>query len=208
MIQKLVWNPEQCFFGTIDEHAAMLSASSNSALFDIAQPYVADGAGALVMSGVPSLDDVPSQNDRDIPGTLRSVMATRSPCDLHRQLGGTWSIADYRDETVTAFSDFSGFSAIFYAERDGMIAISNKAGLLRPFANRHALLGTSDINKRALSWVPATTMIQGHETAYAGVKKVPPGHFCRIDRSGLRILRHKTTFFDPIDIGGDENLVR
>ena len=158
IVQKLIWNPEQCFFGALDDHAALLSASSNGALFNIDQPHLVDADGALVMTGLPSLNDFSCEADCDIAGALRSILATHDPCDVHRRLGSTWSIADYRNQTLTAFSDFSGYNAIFYAETDDVIALSNKAGLLRPFAKKHNLFGPGDINARALSWVPATTI--------------------------------------------------
>jgi len=199
---SLIWNPEDCHVGSIDEHALLFAASSNSKLFKIDRPYSVDGNSGLVFAGLPTLEELSSSNDRDIAAVLKTSLRKSDQCELHQKLGGTWSIAEYGNKKITAFSDFSGFNSVFYTKGNGIVAISNKAGLLRPIADRSKQIFTGQLDPIALSWLPGTTMIQGHATAYSGVKKVPPGYYCTIDKKGLRISRHATTYFDPIDLEG------
>jgi asparagine synthase (glutamine-hydrolysing) len=102
-------------------------------------------------------------------------------------LSGTfaWAVWDGRQDSLFAARDQVGIWPLFYAEVDDQLILSSSLeGLL-------VEKGVSnDVNRAALADHLCYRWPDAGETYYEAVRRVPPGHALRQDRSGLHVYRY------------------
>ena len=107
--------------------------------------------------------------------------------DAAEHLSGTfaWAVWDGRQEKLFAVRDQVGAWPLFYAEREGGLVLSSSLD---------ALLGepgvSRELNRAALADHLCNRWPDPGETYYEAVRRVPPGHALRQDRSGVGVYRY------------------
>ena len=201
IVPRLTWKPEQVFSTALNHEIYALSFASNCELLGYTSPVNCTPDGITMVSGLPSLERFTDRPRCDVPGAVNRILKESSESDFYLQAGGAWSILNVQQDQITAFSDFSGYHSLFYADTPNYISIGNKSGLVAGVAAS----GSSfpEANLSALSWVYSTTMVQGHEATFKAVQKVKPGSIFRYSvRSGhLEIKPFKTNFYTPLKTG-------
>jgi asparagine synthase (glutamine-hydrolysing) len=107
--------------------------------------------------------------------------------DAVGRLSGTfaWAVWDSSESKLLAARDQVGAWPLFYAEHNGGLVLSaSLEGLLaQPGVSR-------ELNRAALADHLCNRWPDAGETYYQAVRRVPPGHALRLDRSGSRVYRY------------------
>jgi asparagine synthetase B (glutamine-hydrolysing) len=94
-------------------------------------------------------------------------------------------VADRARGSLLAIRDRTGVYPLFYAEERGELVLSTSAQALA------ALPGVSgEINVGAIAEYLGNRWSRNEETYYAAIRRVPPGHFLRVEGSSRRAERY------------------
>lgn len=123
---------------------------------------------------------------------LLRLFALEGPAMLDR-LNGMFALAiwDDRDRRLFLARDRLGVKPLYYLERDGGLAFASEVKPLLPLLERVELDPTALADYLTFLWVPDP------KTAFAGVFKLPPGHFAWFDRNGLAVSQYWNLAFEP-----------
>ncbi len=160
------------------------------------RPFAAGDDAFAVISGVPTLDAVPG-SEGTLPERMAACARQHGAQHVFANVGGTFSLGILSPEGASAFADFSGYSSCFYLDTADFFAVGNLPGLVggfRPgFPDRH------DVDISTLCWVPATTMVIGDRTPFAGVRRLRTGQRIQValDRRRGAVGRPKVTPLAP-----------
>lgn len=198
VIPRLIWKPEHVFSAALNHQIYAFSFASNCELLGYSSPVNQTSDGMTLVSGLPRLEQYSCSPTCDIPGAVNECLKAGSELDFYLKAGGVWSVMNIQGDQIAAFSDFSGYHSLFYADTADYFVISNKSALVAAIAAP----GSSfpEANYAALSWVYSTTMIQGQAAAFKSVKKIEPGSFLRysVRSDQIDVRPFKTNFYTPL----------
>lgn len=190
--------PDEVAAHEIDERTFVVSCSANCQTFGYQHPYRFTKGEATLVEGLPSLERFNVKPASDIPENVSDILKKYSIEDVYQKLGGVWSIGSVdHNSSILVFSNFCGYTSCYYYVNDDIVVVGNNAkfiSLLRTGSNRDA------VNWKSLSWIASTTMMWGHETAFSGVKKIPPGDYFVLEKDSMspKIRSFATNYFSPL----------
>jgi hypothetical protein len=117
--------------------------------------------------------------------------------EFYSHAKGTFAIARMnRKGQITAFSDFTGHTPLYFYEDDKVIAISNRQSLI---ANCVSEQIKPEYDLQSLSWILGHSNIFGINMPFKGVKLVDPGMWLNISADGeLQFQSFERQFYLPI----------
>lgn len=190
--------PDEVAALEIDENTFVVSCSANCQTFGYQRPYSFRQGEATLVEGLPSLERFNVEPSSDIPESVSDILSKNSIQDVYQKLGGAWSIGKIdNNKTIHVFSNFCGYTACYYYANEDIVVVGNNArlvSLLRTGGD------TDAVNWKSLSWLVSTTMMWGHETAFSGVKKIPPGDYFTLEKDSIypKIRSFSTNYFSPL----------
>lgn len=95
------------------------------------------------------------------------------------------SIYDQRDNSLLIARDRLGVKPLFWFERDGLVAWASEIKALRCLPEFDTRL-----SPEGLSTLLGLMYIPDPWTVYAGVSKLPPGHYIRVTRTGVSVVQY------------------
>ncbi|MEQ4204238.1 hypothetical protein [Actinopolymorpha sp. B9G3] len=131
-----------------------------------------DGNGVLLYDGTP-LMPAPARSGR-WAAALRTHLSSMKTEEVFRRVRGTYNLTYVDGESFTAFSDYAGYTPLFFLDDDDVCAVSNRQLLLARVARCQDNIA---FNYAALSWLPGQANIIGADTVFAGVKLLQPGTY-------------------------------
>src|SRR5262249_49249092 len=134
-----------------------------------------------------------TRSDSEIALHLYEELGTQC---LHRLRGEfAFVLWDEGNQTLFAARDRFGIKPLYYAQRDGVLAIASEAKALSAagFPARWSPAG----------FVQATTLLvpEQDSSLFDGVEQVPPGHYMLATAGGVRIVRYWDFDYPPADAG-------
>src|SRR5262245_42786477 len=134
-----------------------------------------------------------TRSDSEIALHLYEELGTQC---LHRLRGEfAFVLWDEGNQTLFAARDRFGIKPIYYAQRDGVLALASEAKALfaAGFPARWSPAG----------FVQATTLLvpEQDSSLFDGVEQVPPGHYMLATAGGVRIVRYWDFDYPPADAG-------
>lgn len=217
LARHLYYKPDHAHF---HRHRAgrawTLCISANTEAWATEVPFVLSGDSFAAVAGVPTLDRL-KRSGASLPETVSACVRDHGAQYVFENVGGTFSVGmlDSGPEGVTgvtAFSDFSGYHSCFWLSSDDFFAVGNLPGLVgafrRGFPERH------EVDTGTLSWVPATSMVVGDRTAFAGVRRLRAGHRIKATLAGgarrgtadVDLAPFDTTHFAPTGPGSFDSI--
>lgn len=190
--------PDEVAACEIDENTFVVSCSANCQTFGYQRPYSFTKGEATLVEGLPSLERFNVKPSSDIPESVSDILSKHSIQDVYQKLGGAWSIGKVdNNRTIHVFSNFCGYTACYYYANNDIVVVGNNArliSLLRTGGDKNA------VNWKSLSWIASTTMMWGHETAFSGVRKIPPGDYFALEKDSMspKIRSFSTNYFSPL----------
>lgn len=174
----LFYRPDNALLHRFEQGCYAMSVSAGTDVWRLDPPFALSADGFLAVSGVPTLEAVKGAND-SIPATLRRVIHRHGPDRVYQTVGGSFSVGCLdvlraRRLRVQAFSDFSGYSSVFYLDSPDYFAVGNRASFVGALAGEGP--DGSNVDADVLSWLPGTTMIMGTKTAFRGVSRLRTGY--------------------------------
>jgi len=123
---------------------------------------------------------------------LLRMFVVHGPGMLER-LNGIYAFAvwDDRDKRLFLARDRLGVKPLYYAQVDGLFAFASEIKALLPFIRDPSLDETALADYLSFLWVPDP------KTAFRELRKLPPGHYAWVDRSGLTIEQWWDIRFAP-----------
>jgi asparagine synthase (glutamine-hydrolysing) len=131
------------------------------------------------------------RTDCDTEVLLR-LFALDGPAAL-RRLNGIFAFAvwDTVEQRLFVARDRLGVKPLYYVDRPGLFAFASELKALLPYLGRVELDLEAFADYLTFLWVPDP------KTAVRGVRKLPPGHFARVDAAGVRVEQWWDLEFAP-----------
>lgn len=194
---RLSFEPDELVVHRIGPRTFAFGASAEQRPLGIDTPaHITDDETCFV-GGLPTFERFPryEPSGRMRPAAWASeLLQEHDPSDLYSALGGTWSIISAKAESVVGFASFAGYDSLFYIDNDLYAAVGNRPSLIAALQSGGA---HSAINRRALSWVFATTMILGDETPWCEVTRLRTDEVVTIHRARMAIATIGSQSFTP-----------
>lgn len=179
-----------------DRRLIIWSAEARHAALQISRAHLQQ-KGGIVFDGLPFSRAI--DPDSSWAPQLIRLLARMKPRNFFEHVDGDYCLAYYDKTHVVAFGDFMGLQPLFYYEREGVIAVSNRQRLLHRIVNEG---GRVRINPMAYSWLISQDQIFGLESPFEGVKLLRPGTALRV-RDGKVDILPLPAFHSPADKRGE-----
>jgi asparagine synthase (glutamine-hydrolysing) len=109
------------------------------------------------------------------------------------RLNGMFAFAIWDDQEKRLFlaRDRLGVKPLYYTQQDGCFAFASELKALLP------LIGTPTLDLAALADYLTLIWVPDPKTAFAEVRKLPPGHYAWVDRDGFSVTQYWDLRFSP-----------
>jgi len=207
LASSLCYRPDGVLFHRMGHGIWVLCVSAGTRTWGMDWPFVLNESDFLAVGGVPTLEALDGAVGT-VPERLSFAHRSHGPQWMHDNIGGTFSIGaiDVRAggdvATVTAFSDFSGYSSCYCLDSGDYFVVGNRASFVGAF--RPGFPGENEIDTKSLGWLVGTTMIMGTGTPFAGVTRLRSGSMVSVsvERTGavgaVRRASMSPGHFEPI----------
>ncbi|HLZ09414.1 MAG TPA: asparagine synthetase B, partial [Chloroflexota bacterium] len=114
--------------------------------------------------------------------------------DAFALINGIFSVAlwDCRTQRLLLVRDPFGVKPLYYAEHHGRLCFASE---IKALIEDQVLPRVVD--PTALDWFLTYRFVPSPRTMLAGVRKVPPGHLLRVDRTGSSLVQYARQGLDP-----------
>lgn len=199
--KTLTFAPETIVINKLESFSVLCSAFTNAALYGY-EPATFGKASFCVTAGFPTLEKLsPVLSQGRTIEIIEKLVSNGEATRLFEELGGCWNVGFSSSSQISVFSSFEGYFSCYYANTPDFFIVGNKARSLATFL---AAGRSPKLNYDALSWIPATTMIHGNDTAFAGIQKIPPGYICSYSSQELKVEPLPSKLFEPLDLSDTE----
>lgn len=188
-------HPDEVTVNLFDKSTLIISLTANLSTFGYKTAISVGTNSTTLVEGLPTLEKFNISPSADSVSAISELFERHSLQALYENFGGVWSAANVNKESISALSSFCGYMSCYHYSNEELVVVGNCARLVSLFNGRQ-----NKVNWKSLSWIASTTMMMGHETAFADVYKIPPGDYLTIEKGSLKpkIRNFTTNYFTPL----------
>lgn len=184
---RLVFEPDEVIFHRLADRTFVFAVSAEQRSLGIATLAHLTDQEVCLVGGLPTFERFPECRPSSAmrPAAWASeLLRTHDPSDLRAALGGSYSIVNAKAGEITAFASFSGYDSLFYLDNDLYTVVGSRPSLPAAFQSTGPY---SAIDRRALSWIFATTMIIGDATPWQEVSRLRTERVLTVGADGVSV---------------------